>query len=225
MVSKMPREWGFDFDFDVYIGMNGSELWDGLQNKSFEYYSLKKEHMKEILEIMNPLGLNPFICDEVGLVYQKDDPAFYRHKGKGIYSFRVAKDDSELYQVDRPKIMYRVKEEQMEAAMKHALLHPSEHYQVIQTKPTMLEFVHPRINKAVALKAFCEMNKIDPKEVMAFGDMGNDKEMLEYSGWGVCLLNGSDDAKASADDITEKTNNEEGFVHYIEKHILKPLGW
>ena len=26
-------------------------------------------------------------------------------------------------------------------------------------------------------------------------------------------------------DVTELTNNEDGFAYYIEKHILEPRGW
>lgn len=69
------------------------------------------------------------------------------------------------------------------------------------------------------------MNQLPLENVIAFGDTTNDNEMLEISGLGVCMFNGSEDTKKAADDITEKSNNEDGFAYYMERHFLKPLGW
>ena len=69
-------------------------------------------------------------------------------------------------------------------------------------------------------------NNIMPKEydeeavLAGFGDTSNDNEMISVAGLGVCLLNGSDDTKALANDITDLTCEEEGFADYVEKHIL-----
>ena len=60
-LHKQARDWGFDFDFEVLIGMNGSELWEGIHQKRFDYYKLKKEWIREILELMAPFNLNPFM--------------------------------------------------------------------------------------------------------------------------------------------------------------------
>ena len=56
--------------------------------------------------------------------------------------------------------------------------------------------------------------------VMAFGDTTNDNLMIKNAGWGVCLLNGSNDTKQISDDITELDVENDGFAHYVEKHIL-----
>jgi hydroxymethylpyrimidine pyrophosphatase-like HAD family hydrolase len=39
------------------------------------------------------------------------------------------------------------------------------------------------------------------------------------------MKNGSDDTKAIADAITEKTCDEDGWADYIEKNVLIPNGW
>ena len=61
------------------------------------------------------------------------------------------------------------------------------------------------------------------ENVAAFGDTTNDNEMLEVSGLGVCMINGSDDTKAVADDITLKSNNEDGVGDYLRTHFLDKL--
>ena len=58
------------------------------------------------------------------------------------------------------------------------------------------------------------------EQIVAFGDTTNDNSMLEQAGWGVCLLNGSNDTKAIADEITKHTCSEDGFANYVEEYIL-----
>ena len=50
--------------------------------------------------------------------------------------------------------------------------------------------------------------------------MTNDISMLEAAGIAVCMLNGSDDAKAVSDIITDKTVDEDGWTVFVEDYIL-----
>ena len=56
---------------------------------------------------------------------------------------------------------------------------------------------------------------------MTFGDISNDNELLEVAGVGVCMINGSDETKGYASDITELSNDEDGFAHYLQEKVLK----
>jgi len=87
----------------------------------------------------------------------------------------------------------------------------------------MLEFGDPQINKGFGLKEYEKLYGIHAEDVMAFGDMPNDNELLETAGWGVCLKNGAEDTKACADAVTEYTNNEDGMGHYLYDHVLPLL--
>ena len=224
-LHKQARDWGFDFDFEVLIGMNGSELWDGIHQKRFDYYKLKKEWIREILELMAPFNLNPFMYVKDKMMCLRVDEATERSSKKNRTDILVVDDLSEFYAEENAKIMFRTTEEEMESIEDYVRQHPSVHFKAFKTQKTMLEFTDQRVSKAVALKAFCEMNKLPLEQVISFGDMSNDNEMLECSGWGVCMANGSEDTKAIADDITELTNDEDGFAEYMEKHFLKPRGW
>ena len=62
--------------------------------------------------------------------------------------------------------------------------------------------------------------KINVEDTCAFGDMTNDISMLEAAGIAVCMLNGSDDAKAVSDIITDKTVDEDGWTVFVEDYIL-----
>ncbi len=200
-VNTKAKLWGFDYNFDILIGMNGSELWDEKAQKQYDYYKLKREWMKEIIELMEPYHSNPYI---------------YYH------DVMMCKDADE--NMMRSSRMFSIKESQMDEieAMLKKLDAP---YKGFKTQPTLIEFADKRTSKDYALKEFCKMNDIDLKDVLAFGDTSNDNSMLECAGWGVCMANGSDDTKAIADDITERTNNEDGFAYYMEEHFMKKYNW
>ena len=73
-------------------------------------------------------------------------------------------------------------------------------------------------NKAVGISKVIERLGITREEIMAFGDGGNDLEMLEYAGIGVAMGNASEKTKAAADYITLKV--DDGGV----AHALKEFG-
>lgn len=87
----------------------------------------------------------------------------------------------------------------------------------------MFEFCNAKASKGALLLKFCQDHHIDTESVWAFGDMTNDISMLQAAGVGVCMLNGSEDTKAAADLITEKSVEDEGWADFVEKHILAKL--
>lgn len=49
--------WGFDFPFDVTMGMNGGQVYIAETRKLYEYNKLSEETVKSIVEMMDPLEL------------------------------------------------------------------------------------------------------------------------------------------------------------------------
>jgi Cof subfamily protein (haloacid dehalogenase superfamily) len=212
--------WGLDFQPECMIGMNGGQLKDRLNGQYSEYYKLSRESLKEIITLMRPLDLNPFVYRGEDMLSLRMDSemkaAMERHNIKCM----VCNNESELYSEDTAKILYRGAAERMKEYEAYAERHPSPAYQHFKTQPTMLEFQDPRVNKGVALKAFCQAHDIQLSSVMAFGDMSNDNEMLKCAGWGVCLKNGTADTRACADAVTEYDNNHDGFGHYVQDNVM-----
>lgn len=93
-------------------------------------------------------------------------------------------------------------------------------YTSFKTESTMYEFCNENASKGALLKTFCERHGIDLGQVWSFGDMTNDISLFEVSGHSVCMANGSPDAKAAAQIITEKGVNEDGWADFVEKHLL-----
>ncbi|MDH6366381.1 MULTISPECIES: HAD family hydrolase [unclassified Breznakia] len=225
-IEAQVKRWGLEKETTMLLGLNGCQLWDGNNHSYHSYYLLETAWIKEILELMEPFDLNPYMYLDGGrfLATRMDEMVQYSADkvGKTIV---LVDDKSEFYKEKNAKIMFRIDEDKMPEIEAYVKQHESSNYKAFKTQTTMLEFANSNVSKAFAMKEYCKRNHIDVANVMAFGDMSNDNDMLEASGLGVCLLNGSKDTKAIADVITEKTCDEEGFAHFIETHVFTPKGW
>ncbi len=219
------KNWGFEKPFELLIGLNGGEIYDEVHHTKTEFYKLKKEYVKEIIEMMAPFNLNPFIYrDDYMLASRmdKDMEASSKRNSQGVH---IAKDISELYETDISKIMFRMPAELMPKAEERVASFGEKPYRAFKTQTTMLEFMDKRINKGNALRKFCEDNEIALEDVIAFGDMTNDNELLETAGWGVCLCNGNEETKAISNDITIYDNNHDGLGCYLMEKVIHKKEW
>ncbi|MDR1702587.1 MAG: Cof-type HAD-IIB family hydrolase [Sporomusaceae bacterium] len=87
------------------------------------------------------------------------------------------------------------------------------------SKPTFLEITDLGVNKGTALAMLAERLGIEREAIMAFGDSGNDVEMLKFAQHSFAMANGTDLAKRAARYQTA-TNNEDGVALAIEKYVL-----
>ncbi|KAK3827094.1 MAG: HAD-like domain-containing protein [Linnemannia elongata] len=78
-----------------------------------------------------------------------------------------------------------------------------------------LEISAAGVNKGLGLSAYCTLHNIPREEVVAFGDLLNDAEMLQFAGLGLCMGNGHEDMKKLADRVIG-TNAEDGLAVEIE---------
>ena len=81
-----------------------------------------------------------------------------------------------------------------------------------------VEMVHPQVNKARGLEIAARHAGAKQCDVLAIGDSANDKEMLEWAGWGVAMGNASYEVQTAADEIAP-TNDEEGVAFIVERYL------
>lgn len=218
----MPKVdmWKLSKGFDIIIGMNGSELWDGIQQKQHDYFLMKKEWLKETLELMKRWETTPFIYKNHKILALKDNEMMRISAKRSFKELEIASSEEELYAEENAKILFRVALEDMPEIEAYVNSHPNPNYIGYKTQPTLYEFSDRRIAKSYAMDKFCEYNKMDKKDIYAFGDTTNDITLLKYCGTGVCMCNGTEDAKEAADVITEVDNDHAGVADFIYKNIL-----
>lgn len=72
------------------------------------------------------------------------------------------------------------------------------HCQSERWSPLFTDIVPLGQSKVRGMKKLCQIINADPSEIIAFGDGGNDKDMLRFAGTGIAMGNASDDVKACA---------------------------
>lgn len=74
-------------------------------------------------------------------------------------------------------------------------------------------------SKGNAIKVLYDLFNIEKTNSICFGDSGNDRSMFENSGIKVAMKNATEDIKNIADYITEYSNNDNGVVKFLKKHL------
>ena len=87
------------------------------------------------------------------------------------------------------------------------------------TKDSLALIMDKNASKLNALAVVLRRMSIDFKDVIAFGDDTNDKEMLARCGRGIAMANARDDVKLIADDICGNCDSE-GLANYLVSHVL-----
>lgn len=80
---------------------------------------------------------------------------------------------------------------------------------------TLLEMAHPSVNKAAALARHAELLGIEAKDVVAFGDMPNDIQMLGWAGRGYAMAGGHISALAACE-FQAQSVEDDGVAQVIE---------
>jgi len=210
----------------VCVCANGAVVYDPSSDTVLESFELEPEVMAEIVEavdsVMAPLGL-PYGYgaervgqsaldpeDEVFLVTPSYNPDAWDSR------FGVV-PVAELIDVPAAKLLVRCPE--LVSAEMFDLIAPvveSESAHVTYSMDEgLLELSRPGVNKATGASILAARYGVEPGEVITFGDMPNDCEMLAWSGMGVAMANAAPAALEAADHVTA-SNDEDGVAQVLE---------
>ena len=185
-VQRVYDSWGLSFPCDVILEMNGGELWDEKNRKFSEYFKLKKEWVREIVENTMQFSpeVNPYMYYHDSIKAMKESEVIEGTAIRNNYPLVIAKDVDDFAAEDNGKIMIRLFE-RMDEFAKYLDEHPSANYHHFLTQETLMEFADSRISKGHALEQYCKAANVSLDTVMAFGDTTNDNDMIAAAGWGV----------------------------------------
>lgn len=83
-----------------------------------------------------------------------------------------------------------------------------------------MEIVKQNVGKKDALSYICEQQHLTLQNVLAFGDSGNDEELLQSAGIGITMKNGFYQTKRKARILSYKTNEQEGVLDMLKRLSL-----
>jgi hydroxymethylpyrimidine pyrophosphatase-like HAD family hydrolase len=89
---------------------------------------------------------------------------------------------------------------------------------ISKSLPYFLEFAHPDVSKGSGLAFVAERLGFGPEETVACGDGENDRELLDWAGFGVAVANAHEDVLARADLVVPSVQ-EEGAAVLLEAYL------
>ena len=89
---------------------------------------------------------------------------------------------------------------------------------ISKSLPYFLEFAHPDVSKGSGLEYVAGRLGFRPEETVACGDGENDRELLDWAGFGVAVANAHEDVLARADLVVPSVQ-EEGVAVLLESYL------
>ncbi|MEG0275596.1 MAG: Cof-type HAD-IIB family hydrolase [Coprobacillus sp.] len=94
----------------------------------------------------------------------------------------------------------------------------SEHVRVVDSGHYCVDLIPQQTNKGVGIQFLMDRYQLKSEEVMAFGDAGNDEEMLQVAGYGYVMENAKDEFKKKFK-YRAPSNHQQGVLTIIEKYL------
>jgi hypothetical protein len=95
---------------------------------------------------------------------------------------------------------------------------------VVRTEHEMIDFLHPRANKALATQTLAAKLDVRRENILAFGDGNNDVPLLAWAGMSVAMAHGRDSARRAAKKISPPGPPETAVARSVEELFGESLG-
>lgn len=203
------------YDNGAYVEADG---------KSIGAYGVPHETLLEISERARSYSARPVLfsgetwaVEEVDK-WWKDINGFY--EGRGVVSpFVDVIEQSKNDAYEEPvKLVLRLDEHEKMQMLKEDLSIAYPSLLFFLSHPDILEISLKHVDKGTGIETLASYYGLKLENIMAFGDFDNDVPMLKKAGFGVAMQNGTPDAIASADYVTD-TNENGGVGKAIEKFL------
>lgn len=205
------------------VNFNGAFVHDPL-NTSLPtiHETLPLSVVKEVMEAMQEFPWNNMVAEVL------DDVYVHHHDEKVLDNFKMGKPivttgELQRYLKDDPTCLLiqadesHVKEIQSHLGQVHAEVVGHRFWD--SPWGHVIEVFRSGLSKAAGLAHVAKWMDIPKERIIAFGDENNDLEMIEYVGHGVAMANGIDELKSIADEVTTRSNNEDGIAEVLNKRL------
>ena len=203
----------------AFIAENGAYIVD--QGKDVFVAKLAKEDIQTVLKVVNQYPeVEKIVCGRKSAYISKYiDEDFYNTMN--FYYHRLAKvDNFDDFDDTIFKIYLHCSKDNFETILTELKEKIGHIMTPVDCGHFGIDLIIPGINKAHGINLLMERWKISDAETMAFGDSGNDLEMLEQATYGFAMANAKEAIKKIAD-YTISSNEEHGVLEVVDWYISK----
>ncbi|MCI2170806.1 Cof-type HAD-IIB family hydrolase [Schleiferilactobacillus perolens] len=199
----------------VYLSENGAYIRSDAQVLAVNHFT--QEAVQQLVPRLTAIPhVRVIVCGERSAYVQAKDGTDYEAFARQYYyqlqvldSFADLPDDNILkFATNCPPAETQAVIRQLDATMGN-LAEPT------SSGHGDIDVIQPGMNKAAGLKRLGDHLNINLADMAAFGDGGNDLEMLREVGLGVAMAN-ADPAVAAVADAHTTSNEEQGVLTFIE---------
>lgn len=198
--------------FDGYVTVNGTlaTLCSGDKEEVVYRRSIPKSDIRNWIDQLETEPRSTILVTERGLLMNYTNPQMERifellnFPTPPVGDLRVLQSDT-VFQIITT----------FEAVDEPRLMKYLPHCKTTRWHPLFTDIIEQGSSKALGIEALIRHLGYDRSEVMAFGDGGNDIEMLQLAGVGVAMGGASGAVKAVADYVADEVEND-GICHALQ---------
>lgn len=218
---KLQKDFGAHATAIDYVAENGAYLLQG--GKTLDYTAIDNSLIPLVLEYLQPQtnvhviisGLKQAYCLTTTPQTFRDAVHFYYPKTTEVSSYA----DVPVGQEPILKLSLDVPWEQTDRIADGIRTYFGNQFHITSSGNGSIDILAPDVNKANGLKQLLTTHGIKLDQLIAFGDNGNDAEMLKAAGLSYAMANGIDAVKNIADHEAP-SNNENGVLKVLADYLL-----
>lgn len=199
-------------DFDAFLTFNGSYCYNS--NDTILSTPIPKIDVEKMIENATKINRPVSIASKDRVVANGTDKDLSDYFGFAKQEVPVSDDFDEVLKDEIYQMMMGGRNDEYGDILKDV-----ENARITAWWDRAVDIIPVNGGKGKGIEAILEYYGIDRSESMAFGDGGNDIEMLQTVGTGVAMGNALDNVKAIADEICG-TSAEDGIYHYCLENGL-----
>lgn len=215
-IERILREYQLEDIVEYVVGLNGVEITNRRNNTVVYHDQMSCEMTKDVYAKIQHTDMNVITYTSESVYARYDEPRVHKLCKNLQLSLQVYDYSKDKNTWNKVLIMRNYPFTQEEC--KYLLSMKNDFYHGFLTDVDCYEIVNSNVSKASGIRVLCDQLGITMNEVMAFGDSGNDVDMLKAVGYGVVMANGSLEAKNAAKYET-LSNEEDGVAYFLEKYV------
>ena len=195
-------------EFDGAICFNGGYCFE--RDNIIYSQPLEKDDIKIIVDNARKMGIASAVASTNSHVTNDFDVNLEEYFGISGNSSNVTDSFDSFLQKDIYQMMVGTV-----SAQDKRLMEGTSHCRIARWWDRAVDVIHITSGKDKAIEIILNYYGIAREESMAFGDGGNDLDMIRYAGVGIAMGNAVDDVKYHADYVTDTCEND-GIVSALE---------
>ena len=215
-VKSVLKKYQLENIVDYIVGLNGAQVEDIHNHILLQQDCVSSDMARDVYSKIQHTDINLVSYTSNGVYARYDEERV--HKLCRNLSLSLSLYDFSSGDLEWNKLLCLRKYPYTEEECSYLLSLNNEQYHGFITDVDCFEIVNTNVSKSKGIQVLCNLIGISIDDVMAFGDSGNDVDMLANVGIGVSMGNATDVVKSVAKFVT-LSNEEDGIDYFVEKYL------